>query len=175
MNPLEKKLDELLVKKAPVQIPESGRKVIVEWSPWINLALGILGLIASWYLWEAAHRVNQLVDAINTTFYTDVYGATPVAKLGFMFWLSLIALIASSVIMLAAVPGLRDRSKTKGWNLAFYAVLLNLVYGVVYLFADQGGAFSRFIWVLITTTLGLYVLFQIRSHFTDKKAASKSS
>lgn len=172
METLESKLDELLVKKAPVQIPEAGRKAIVEWSPWINLVFGVLGLIASWYLWEGAHRVNRLIDVVNNSIYAEV-GGTAVTKLGVFFWISLLALIASSVIMLAAVPGLRERSKKKGWNLAFYGVLLNFAYGLVYLFSNQVSAFANFIWAIVTTTFGLYVLFQIRSYFNGSRAKAK--
>lgn len=171
MESLEKKLEEAFKKNVKVKIPENARKTIVEWSPWINLVFGVLGLLSSWYLWQAAHRVSTLIDAINGSVYSDLYGvAPPVASLGIIFWVSLLSLIVSSVIMLASVPGLKERSLSKGWRLAFYGVLLNMVYAVVFLFADQSGAFSRFIWALIVTTLSLYVLFQIKGHFSDKKS-----
>lgn len=173
---LESNLDNALVKKAPFQLPEEARKLIVEWSPWINLVLGILGLLAAKWLWDAGHTVNKLVDYVSTL--TQGYAA-PVQKLGFFFYASLLSLIISAVLMLIAVPGLKAKSKSRGWDLAFYAVLFNLVYGVVYLFADQGGEVGRLISTAVSTIVGLYILFQIRGYYkdgarttADKKTAS---
>lgn len=163
LAPLEKKLDEVLGEKAPVQLPKNGREWIVKYSPWISLIIGIFGLLAAVGLWQAAHRVNQLVDFANELSAT--YGTQSVATthLGISFWLSLLLLVLTSVIAIVAFSGLKARKKI-GWNLLFYSTLLNFVYGIVSLFYD-GGGLSSLIGSLIGTTIGLYFLFQIRSYY----------
>lgn len=162
LAPLEKKLNELLVKKAPVQIPPAGREAIAKYSPWISLLAGLFGLFAALALWRAAHTVNELVEFANRI-SASVGAESTVAKLGVAFWLSLGALVLFSVLALVAVPALKARKKT-GWNLAFYSVLANLLYGVFALFYD-GAGFGSFISAAIGTLLSLYVLFQVRSYF----------
>jgi uncharacterized membrane protein HdeD (DUF308 family) len=51
--------------------------------------------------------------------------------------------------------------KKSGWNLMFYALLVNLVYGIVVIFTNYGG-FGNFLGYLLGTLIGLYFLFQIR-------------
>lgn len=162
LAPLEKKLNELLVAKAPFQIPTAGREGIVKFSPWISLVMGIFGLLAGLALWRAAHTVNQLVDFANQL-SASVGAETVSDRLGIAFWLSLFALIASSVLLLVAVPGLKARKKA-GWNLVFYGVLANFVYGIFALFYDAAGVGS-FIMSLLGTVVGLYLLFQVRSYY----------
>lgn len=162
LAPLEKKLDEVLNNKAPFQIPKKGREAIVKYSPWIGLVVGALGLLAALTLWNAGHRVNQLVDFANQISAT--YGGhVATTHLGLSFWLSLILLILTSVVAIVAFPVLKARKKT-GWNLLFYSSLLNFAYGLVSLFYD-GGGFGNLVSSLVSTTIGLYILFQIRSYY----------
>jgi hypothetical protein len=58
----------------------------------------------------------------------------------------------------------KERRKS-GWDLMFYAVLLNTVYGLVLLFTDYGGVGSL-IGSLIGTAIGLYFLFQLKPKYT---------
>jgi hypothetical protein len=165
----EAKGNELFVKKAPFQIPENGRKTLVQWSPWISLVVGLFGLLASLFLWQAAHTVNTIVTYVNSYNYS-----APVQHLGLFFWLSMLALLFSSVLMLASVPGLKNRSKSRGWDLAMLGVLFNFVYGLVYVFSSLGGGLGRLIGSLISLVIGLYLLFQIRSFYTDKVVKSET-
>ena len=48
---LEDKMEEYLVKKAPIQIPENGKKALVQWMPWIALVFGVLSLLSALGLW----------------------------------------------------------------------------------------------------------------------------
>lgn len=165
LSGLETKLEEVFVKKAPFQLPQNGKKWIVQWSPWINLVLGLLTLWAAKALWDLGHTVNTLVGYLNDL--SVAYGGnTASPELGVFYWVSLIVLIAEAVLMLAAVPGLMKRSKSRGWNLVFLGALANIAYGVFYLFTDQGGVGS-FISSLIGSAIGLYILFQIREYYHD--------
>src|SRR3972149_9769593 len=91
INDAEKSLDDIFVKKAP-KLPESAKKFIVQYLPWINLALGVLTLWAAWGLWNWAHIANAWVDYANTI--SRVYGTGDVVgdRLTLSIWLSLIVL-----------------------------------------------------------------------------------
>jgi len=162
-NGIEAKLDEALVKKAPFQIPENAKKVIVEWIPWLNLVFGLFALWGAYSLWNWAHTVNQLANYVNS--FAAYYGGSTVVKnhLTATVYVSLAVLAAEAVLYIAAFPGTRAKKKS-GWNLMYYAVLLNAVYGLVLMFTDYGGV-GNFIGYLIGTVIGLYILFQLRSHY----------
>ena len=166
---LEKALDDVFVKKAPYQLPEKAKKWIVQYSPIIGLVIGVLGLLAALGLWNAAHAVNRLVDYANTL--SRAYGTGETVKhLSVTFYVAFIALLATSAVHIIAYPGLKARSKAKGWNLLFYGALLGLVYDVFN--AVYNGSVFGAVWALIPSVIGLYVLFQIRDHYNGKKAAS---
>lgn len=170
MTFLQKKLHIFFENKVPLRIPENGRKLVAEYLPWVNMVLGVFGLLSAWWLYRAANQVTQIFNAdINGNFYDQIYSSETGVSLGVVFWVSLGALIVTSVMMLASIPGLRERSLVKGWNLAFWAAIVNFLYGLFYLFSGIDGAFGQFIWTLVTTTLGLYVLFQVRSLYKDSK------
>lgn len=163
INDAEKSLDDIFVKKAP-KLPESAKKFIVQYLPWINLALGILTLWAAWGLWNWAHIANAWVDYANSI--SRVYGTGNVVgdRLTISIWLSLIVLAIEAVLYIAAFPGTKAKKKS-GWNLLFYALIVNVAYSVVLLFTAYGG-FGNLLGGLIGTTIGLYFLFQIRSSYS---------
>lgn len=166
MYKLEKSMEDLFVKKAPFQLPENAKKMIVEWSPWINLVLGLFALWAAKWLWDIGH--NPVINYLNDL--SRAFGGTEAVTptLGLFYWLAVLALVVEAVLMLISVPGLKARSKSRGWNLAFYGAIFNLVYGVLYMFTSYGGGVGRFISTLIGSVIGFYFLFQIRSYYTDK-------
>ena len=128
-------LDFYLVKKAPVQLPDNAREWIVKWAPWITVVLLIISL-----------PVLLFALGISAVFlpFAGVYAP------GLAFaWIFLLAELGLEV---AALPGLFAR-KMSGWNLAFYARLLGIVYSAASF--SIGG-------VLIGGLLGLYILFQVR-------------
>lgn len=162
LAPLEKSLDGVFGKNAPVQIPAKGREAIVKYSPWIGLVVGVLGLLASLAIWRTAHAVNRLVDFANQL--TASYGGHVVEHhLGVAFWVSFVLLVLTSLAAIVAFPALQARKKT-GWNLLFYSSLLNVVYGVAALFYDNGGV-SSLLSAVISSVVGFYILFQIRSYY----------
>lgn len=175
VSTLETKMAEVFVDKAP-KIPAGGVKVITEWAPWVSLVIGILTLWTAWMLWSWAHVVNTAGAALNSlcNAYAVNAGACAVdsARLTMWVWLALIILAAEGVLYLLAFPGLRDRKK-QGWNLLFYAALINLAYAVVSIFSNYsyGGGF---IGALIGSAIGFWILFQIRSVYTGKSVDAKA-
>lgn len=170
---LEKSLDDVY-KKVPA-LPESAKKLIVEWLPWINLVLGVFALWSAYWLWHWAHAVDRLADYANTLSATYGYGRiTPVDHMNFMVWLSLVAMVVQAVIYLLAFNPLRDRKKA-GWDLLFYAGLFNLVVGLFGVFVGGTyGGFSRLISALFGSAIGFYFLFQIRSYYLGKPVIAKN-
>lgn len=163
LGSLEAKLQDAF-KGAP-PLPPSGKKALVEWVPWINLVFGLLALVSAFWLWQWAHVANGLINYANTI--SQAYGGGTVVanRLGVMVWLALIVLTVQALVMLAAFAPLKAHKKS-GWDLLFYGVLLNVVYGVVVAFTSYGVGhlFSS----LIGAAIGLYFLFQIRDAYTKK-------
>lgn len=170
LKPLEKKLDELFVKQAP-PLPAGGKRALVEYLPWINLALGLLALYTAYVLWHWAHIADTLINYANT--WSAAYGGPMVqgSRMSFGIWLGLLVMVVEALLYIAAFPATRARKKS-GWNLIFYALLVNIVYGVVVLFTSYGGIGSLF-WTLIGSAIGLYLLFQIRASYLRGPVAKK--
>lgn len=170
LQSLENNLEDLFVKKAPA-LPENGKKMIVEWLPWITLALGLLSLYTAYVLWHWANLTNSLVDYANTI--SAAYGGPSVVthRLTVVVWASLAVMAVQAVLYILAFPALKARKKS-GWDLLFYALLVNVVYGVVVLFSDYGGV-GNLIGSLIGSAVGFYFLFQIRSLYLKTPAAVK--
>jgi hypothetical protein len=133
-------LDYYLVKKAPFQIPEAGRRAIVQFGPWVIVILIILTLPQALYFF-GWHRWFWHGD----WFYVPHYR-----------FASLLSLVACGLMFLA-LPGLFNRRKS-GWSLLFYAQLLSAIISVAFLGNIIGG--------LIGALVGLYVLFQVRGHYS---------
>jgi hypothetical protein len=172
LKQLETALSDVFVKKAPA-LPENTKKALVQYVPWVNLILGLLALWAAYNLWQWAHWVDRLVDYTNSL--TALYGAPAptVSRLSLAVWLSLAVLVVEAVIYIAAFSPLRARKK-QGWNLLFYAMLVNVVYGLVVMFTDYGGPGS-FVGSVIGTVIGLYFLFQIRDQYNGKPVSTTKS
>jgi hypothetical protein len=166
---LEKALNDVFVKKAPA-LPENAKKWIVEYLPWINVVLGLLSLWAVYTLWHWARWTSDWVDYANSL--TAMYGGSPISTNRWTvgIWLGLVVLLVEALVYLLAFPALKARKKN-GWNLLFYAALLNVVYGVVLMFTDYGG-FGSFLASLVGSAVGLYFLFQIRSHYSGERVSS---
>jgi len=162
LKPLETKLNDLFVKNAP-PLPASGKKALVQYLPWINLVLGLLALYTVYVLWHWAHLANNLINYANSL--SAAYGGPAVSgnRLSFGIWLGLIVLTVEALLYIAAFPGTRDRKKS-GWNLMFYALLVNVVYGVIMVFTNYGGI-GNLIGTLIGSAVGGYLLFQIRASY----------
>lgn len=174
LQSLEKSLDDIFDKNAP-DLPAGLKKFIVKYLPYINLVLGVLSLLAAWSLYDAARTVNTLVDYANSL--SAAYGTgekIATNRLTVAVWVALAVLAVEAVLYIAAYPGTKARKKS-GWDLLFYALIINVVYGIVVAFTDYGGI-GNLIGTLIGSAIGAYFLFQIRgSYSTTGKAAKASS
>jgi len=171
LESLETSLNDLFVKQAP-PLPRSGKKALVEYLPWVNLALGLLALYTVYALWHWAHLANGLINYA-ASLNSGTYGGSGlgVNRLSLSIWLGLLVLAAEALLYLAAFPGTRARKKS-GWNLMFYALLVNIAYAVVILFTDYG-SFGNLVITLLASAAGLYLIFQIRSSYGQRSAGKK--
>jgi hypothetical protein len=158
---LAKKLEPIFKGLPP--LPKNAKDWFVKYWPILALVFGVLQLVAAWSLWHTGHLVNQFADYANTI--SQVYGTGAVVHhLGLFYWLSLITLVLSAVILLAAYPGLKAKRKD-GWNMLFLGTMVNFVYGVVVLFDTNYGGFGKLVSSLIGTAISLYFLYQVRSYY----------
>ena len=129
-------LDYYLVKKAPFQIPDNIRELIVKIGPWITVVLLVISLPAL-----------LLILGIGTALVP--FGG-PAYATG--FGLAAILLIVQLGLEALALPGLFAR-KMSGWTLMFYAqvvgVLSSLMYGAI-------------VGAIVGGLIGFYVMFQVR-------------
>jgi len=165
---LETKLSDIFGRNAP-KMPENGRKWLVKYMPWITLVVGLISLWLAQSLWVVAHTLSTTANAINQ--FSALYGGpvTVTPDMSLTVWLALVVLVAEALLYIAAFPGLRDHRKA-GWNLLYWAALLNVVYAVVVFFTDYDG-FTRFIVGLIGSAIGLWVLFQMRSAYGEVRVS----
>lgn len=159
---LETKLNDLIYKQTP-PLSDAIKKALVKYLAWVDLIVGIFTLWAAYALWQWAHQVNTLVNSINR-----LYGVPTSFDNGLSFtvWVSLIVLTVEALLYLFAFPAARARQK-KGWDFMYYALLLNIVYGIAAAFTDYGGIGSL-IGSILASAVGLYFLFQIRSEYLGK-------
>lgn len=157
MKQLENKLNELLVTKAPFQLPEKARKWIATYA-WVFALVGlILGVLAFFPLLAGLGIVSS---------FGVTYGS---GRLLVLAWLSLAAMAAYLVVLAMATPKLK-RKEAGGWNLIYYATLAYFVYDVVYALSDfSAGSFMGLVWNLLWLVVSLYFIFQVRSQFKGKK------
>jgi hypothetical protein len=170
-QPLENSLNDLFGKQAPA-IPNNGRKALAQYLPWISLILGLISLWTAYVLWHWAHIANTFVNYANSI--SAAYGGPQIAtnRLTFGIWLGIGVLAGEALMYIAAFPGLRDRKKA-GWNLLYYALLINVVYGAVIMFTNYGGV-GNLIGTIIGSAIGFYFLFQIRELYSGGKAKAKA-
>jgi hypothetical protein len=170
---LENKLAEIFEKKAP-QIPANGKKIIVEWAPWVSLIVGIFTLLAAWSLWHWAHVANSAINYVNSlcNAYGNYAGSScnTIAdnRLSLWVWVALVVLLVEGILYLLAFPGLRDRTR-QGWKYLYYGALVNIAYAVVSLFTSYNVA-GHFVGALIGSAIGFWILFQIRGMYGVAKA-----
>ena len=133
---LEGFLDFYLVKKAPFQIPDGGREMIVKFGPWIAVVLLILTLPLLLF----ALGIGTILIPFGGLGYATGFGVLT------------IFVIVEVGLLIAALPGLFNR-KMSGWRLLFYSQLVSIVYNVL-----SGNIVGGLLFGLIA----LYILFQVR-------------
>lgn len=164
---LEEHMEEHLVEKAPFQVPDPAKQLLVVWAPWIALISGIFALISTVGLWTESREV-----AGTSYSYYNANGdhITLEGDVGVFYYLAMTALVAQGVLMLKAYSGLRARSKSNGWNVLLYAILASIVYNILFGLGTQGKS-SNFVLAFLTALVGLYFLAQIKQAYSDEPAA----
>lgn len=165
MAALDKAEDSLakIFKDLP-QLPDSSKEGLAKVWPWLALIGGVLQLFAALALWRLADWADRVTDVANSlsVYYTG-YSVGPTGFEKSIIYLGVAVLLVDAVILLMAFPKLQKRLRS-GWNLLFLASLLNVVYAVLQIFTFQRG-FGNFIFSLLGTAIGFYLLFQVREKF----------
>jgi len=163
MQRLEEKLNELFVKKAPVQLPENGKKTLVQYMPWITLIGGVFSALAALGLYQLVMAASAWTSYANEI--SIAYGSGPITNSLYTpgLWGGLLILLLEAIFFFVAFGPLKAHQK-KGWNLLFWVAIVNAVYSIVHLLIDMN--IVSLIFSLIGSALGLYILFQIRSYYT---------
>ena len=157
---LEKWLEGVYAK-TPV-LPVGVRNWISNNLYWLAAISGILGLWGAYSLWQVARWGDNWAQYSNDA--ATYYGVSPVGTaFSPLIWAIVVVVAIQAVIALMAVGPLKAHRKA-GWNLLFYSALLSVGTALLYLIMD-GYGISSTISSLVGCAVGLYFLFQIRSHF----------
>src|SRR5262245_56349598 len=107
-------LDFYLVKKAPFQIPDNGKEMIVKWGPWITVFLMIISIPPPLFVLG----IGTLLIPFGGPRYATGFSV------------AVLVLAVEIGLMIAALPGLFAR-KMSGWTLAFSSLLLIICYWIL--------------------------------------------
>ncbi len=157
---LESWLYDMLVVKAPYQLPKAAKDWIVRFGPWITLIVGIILALTVIPALFAAMAVTSYTTSVLGT----AYGAMVAASVGPMFYLALVVLAVQLVIMFMSVPMLLKRQR-KGWMLVFYSSIVSLVYSLFNTFSYGTFGFGSLLGGIIGAAISMYFIFQIRSYY----------
>lgn len=141
MDQLEKFLEDLFTKKITYQLPPKAKETIVKIAPWVTLIVIVLSLPAVFAIFGLG------------SFMAGLGGFSS------RYYLGLIILIIQVILMIMAFAPLQKR-ELKGWNYIYYSDLISIVYA---LFSSY--TLGSFVWSLLGSAIGLYILFQVKSHY----------
>lgn len=136
------KMMEEWFSKLPV-LPKGATDVIVKIAPWMALLFGVLGVLGS-------VAATGLMAALSPVMVLG--GGVGVATGGLV---GAVLALVSSVLMVMAFPGLRDR-KAVGWKWSFYSELVSVLSSVVAL---------NLVGAAIGGLIGFYILFAIKNYY----------
>lgn len=145
------------------QLPDSTKEGLAKFWPWLALIGGILQLLAAVVLFRVITYYERLADLTNSlsVYYGVQSGLTSLDKT--LIYVGVAMLVVDAVLLLMAFPHLQKRNR-KGWDLLFLAAVINLLYSVVQIFT-YGRGVGSFIFGLIGSAIGFYLLFQVREKF----------
>lgn len=141
MDQLIATLDEYLVKKAPFQLPDNVKELLVKFGPWISIVL--LVMLLPFLL--VALGIGTVLMPFGGVGYTSGFG------------LAAIFALVQIALLVMALPGLFARKKS-AWMLMLYQQLIGFVGSLL-----TGAVFGALIGALI----GLYFLFQLREKYVN--------
>ncbi len=159
------KIDEQLepvFKKAP-PLSESARKSLADFWPWLALIFGVLQLFAAYKLWHLT-RIAVTLGSYLGNIYSGHALISNSDKT--IIYLGVIVLAVEGAILLMAYPKLKAKQRS-GWDLVFLGALLNVAYSVLSIFT-YGRGFMSFVFSLIGSAIGFWLLYQVKSQFSSK-------
>jgi len=159
---LQKELEKIF-KQLP-QLPDSSKETLVRVWPWIALVFGVIQIVATWALIKLLNTAESIL-LIGNSFLGSRAGMSAFDK--FTIYLGIIFLVVDAIILLLAYPELKKRSR-KGWELIFLGSIINVVYSVISIFIISRG-FSTFVFSLLGSAVGFYLLFQVRTKYSSDK------
>jgi hypothetical protein len=139
---LEDTLDLYFGQKAPA-MPPNVKELFVRFAPWVTLVLLLITLPAVLIALGLGALAAPLAFLVGPG-YGVSYGVT--------YTVAMLILGISVVLEAMSLPGLFKRTR-QGWQLAYYAVLVNVVGSLI--------GFN-FVSALISAVVGFYILFQVR-------------
>lgn len=164
---LQKELEKMF-KQLP-QLPESSKETLARAWPWIALVFGILQIIAALALIKLLNTAENIL-LVGNSFLGSSVGLSVFDKL--TIYLGIIFLAVDAIILLLAYPELKKRSR-RGWELIFLGSIINVAYSVISIFIISRG-FGTFIFSLLGSAVGFYLLFQVRSKYGSDKTTANS-
>lgn len=142
LTQLDETLELYLVKKAPYTLPDNIKELIVTYSPWVSLVLGIVLL-------------PVVMGLLGMGAILSPFAYLGGSRFGSLYMMSMIVSLVELVLYFVAIPSLLKRSMS-GWRLVFYSTLLGAVSSL--LGYNVLGA-------IVGTLISLYVLYQIKSYY----------
>jgi len=144
LKPLVKTLDESYAK-APA-LPKQWKDLLVNFAPWLALLGGVILVFGAISLLGLGSFLSP---------FAMLAGAGSFA----ITWLIAAAfLLVGGILELLAFSPLKAR-KERGWNLMFYALLLNALSSVVRLNV------SDIVMAILGFLIGYYFLYQVKSYY----------
>lgn len=143
MKDIENTLSTYFVNKAP-KIPEDLQALMVQYGPYILIVFTILSfmsILSSFGIYSFG--TSRFLRMMNPAY-------------SFMYQVQIIFTIIMTVLTALAIPGLMNKKKS-GWDWLFRATIVSVVFYIVTL---------NLIGLLIGAGLSLYVLLQIRHHYS---------
>ncbi len=129
----EKELESIFIQKFPA-FPENVKEAIAQ----VLAVLGLLGLLTAFGIGSAALGAGIAAYGSGFNFYTGIAFAA-----------------ITMVLYIMAFSPLRER-KRAGWNLIYYALLLNLLGNIIQF---------NLIGAIVGAVIGFWILFQVRDKY----------
>jgi hypothetical protein len=148
---LEAKLNMYFVEKAPFQLPDNVKEILVKIAPWLALIVFVITL--------PSFLVIFGIGSYFSTFNTYFGGYST------MFYVSSVFLGIQLVILGISIPGLFGR-KRSAWNLLYYSQLVSILAGI-FSWLNWPSHIGSLIGTAIGALIGLYLIFQIRTYYTN--------
>ncbi len=148
LNEADKFFEDIYIKKAPFNIPENWKEIIVKVAPYLNILGIIMALMALPVLLGFGALSSMLGVASGAALnpLNNIFGI-----------LTLVFTLASLVLSIMAAQGLFKR-KASAWKLLFYNSLLNAVQSVLML---------NITGLVVTFIIGFYVLYQVKAKYLN--------